>query len=73
MTKFAFVSAERGNHAVATLCRVIGASVSGFYFSHPDSTYFSVGRIGEDQVQDLARRRGADVVQMKRLLGSNLG
>ena len=31
MTKFAFVSAERGNHAVATLCRVIGASVSGFY------------------------------------------
>ncbi len=31
MTKFAFVSAERGNHAVATLCRVVGASVSGFY------------------------------------------
>ena len=31
MTKFAFVSAERVNHAVATLCRVIGASVSGFY------------------------------------------
>ena len=31
MTKFAFVSAERVNHAVATLCRVVGASVSGFY------------------------------------------
>ena len=31
MTKFAFVSAERANHAVAMLCRVIGASVSGFY------------------------------------------
>lgn len=31
MTKFAFVSAERANHAVATLCRVVGASVSGFY------------------------------------------
>jgi transposase InsO family protein len=31
VTKFAFVSAERGNHAVATLCRVVGASVSGFY------------------------------------------
>ncbi len=31
MTKFAFVSAERGNHAVVTLCRVVGASVSGFY------------------------------------------
>ena len=31
MTKFAFVSVERGNHAVATLCRIVGASVSGFY------------------------------------------
>ncbi len=31
MTKFAFVSAERANHAVSTLCRVVGASVSGFY------------------------------------------
>jgi hypothetical protein len=31
VTKFAFVSAERGSHAVATLCRLIGASVSGFY------------------------------------------
>ena len=31
MTKFAFVSAERGNHAVSTLCRVVGVSVSGFY------------------------------------------
>ena len=30
-TKFAFVSAERANHAVAALCRVVGASVSGFY------------------------------------------
>ena len=31
MSRFAFVAAERGHHAVATLCRVIGASVSGFY------------------------------------------
>ena len=31
MTKFAFVAAERANHAVAMLCRVVGASVSGFY------------------------------------------
>ena len=31
MTKFAFVSAERGNHPVATLCRAVGVSVSGFY------------------------------------------
>jgi hypothetical protein len=31
VTKFAFVATERANHAVATLCRVVGASVSGFY------------------------------------------
>ena len=31
------------------------ASVSGFYIGHPDSTYFNVGKIGEDQLQDLAR------------------
>jgi 5-methyltetrahydrofolate--homocysteine methyltransferase len=48
------------------------ASVSGFYFSHPDSTYFNVGRIGEDQLQDLARRRGAEVAQLQKLLAPNL-
>jgi 5-methyltetrahydrofolate--homocysteine methyltransferase len=48
------------------------ASVSGCYFSHPDSTYFSVGKIGEDQLQDQARRRGADVAQLQRLLAPNL-
>lgn len=36
------------------------ASVSGFYFSHPESRYFNVGRIGQDQLQDLAQRRGMD-------------
>jgi len=40
--------------------------------SHPDSTYFNVGRIGEDQLQDLARRRGAEVAQLQRLLAPNL-
>ena len=35
-----------------------GASVSGFYFSHPESQYFVVGRIGRDQVQDYAARKG---------------
>ena len=49
------------------------ASVSGFYFSHPESTYFSVGRIGADQVQDLAQRRGVDLAQVQRLLAPNLG
>ncbi len=48
------------------------ASVSGFYIGHPDSQYFSVGRIGEDQVQDMAQRRGMDEADLRRLLGPNL-
>lgn len=48
------------------------ASVSGFYFSHPEAKYFSVGRIGEDQVQDLAQRRGAALADVQRLLAPNL-
>lgn len=48
------------------------ASVSGFYLSHPQATYFNVGRIDADQVQDLARRRGAAVEDLQRLLAPNL-
>ncbi|RID97866.1 methionine synthase [Simplicispira hankyongi] len=48
------------------------ASVSGFYIGHPESQYFSVGRIGEDQVQDMAARRGMDEAELRRLLGPNL-
>ena len=56
-----------------SLAMMPAASVSGFYLSHPDSTYFNVGRIGEDQLEDLARRRGAERAELQRLLGSNLG
>jgi 5-methyltetrahydrofolate--homocysteine methyltransferase len=55
-----------------SLAMMPAASVSGFYLSHPASTYFNVGRIGEDQLQDQARRRGADVAQLQRLLAPNL-
>jgi 5-methyltetrahydrofolate--homocysteine methyltransferase len=48
------------------------ASVSGFYLSHPDSKYFSVGRIGEDQLVDQAQRRGRDKSELQRLLAPNL-
>ncbi|HUW50748.1 MAG TPA: methionine synthase [Sulfuricella sp.] len=37
------------------------AAVSGFYFAHPESTYFALGKIGRDQVEDYARRKGMDV------------
>jgi 5-methyltetrahydrofolate--homocysteine methyltransferase len=48
------------------------ASVSGFYLAHPASTYFNVGKIGEDQLLDQAQRRGADVALLQRLLAPNL-
>jgi 5-methyltetrahydrofolate--homocysteine methyltransferase len=48
------------------------ASVSGFFIAHPDSSYFNVGRIGEDQLQDMAARRGMDEKALQRLLAPNL-
>ena len=49
------------------------ASVSGMYFSHPDARYFNLGRIGRDQVEDYARRKGMDITEVERWLGPNLG
>ena len=48
------------------------ASVSGFYFSHPESTYFAVGKIGQDQVADYARRKGVSLAEAERWLAPNL-
>jgi len=48
------------------------ASVSGFYLAHPQAQYFNVGRVGEDQVQDMAQRRGVSVEELRRWLGPNL-
>ncbi len=50
-----------------------GASVSGFYFAHPDSTYFGVGAIQRDQLEDYCRRKGWDLKQGERWLGAHLG
>jgi len=49
------------------------ASVAGFYFSHPESSYFAVGKVGEDQVADFARRKGIPVAEAERWLAPNLG
>jgi 5-methyltetrahydrofolate--homocysteine methyltransferase len=48
------------------------ASVSGLYFAHEDARYFSVGRIGRDQVDDYARRKGVQRVEIERWLRPNL-
>ena len=49
-----------------------GSSVSGFYFSHPSSRYFGVGKIGRDQAEDYARRKGWSLEEAERWLGSIL-
>jgi 5-methyltetrahydrofolate--homocysteine methyltransferase len=50
-----------------------GASVSGWYFSHPDSRYFAVAQIQRDQVEDYAVRKGMSVMEVERWLAPNLG
>jgi 5-methyltetrahydrofolate--homocysteine methyltransferase len=49
-----------------------GAAVSGFYFAHPESKYFVVGKVGEDQLADMAQRRGMDKTELERHLAPNL-
>ncbi|HPS63398.1 MAG TPA: vitamin B12 dependent-methionine synthase activation domain-containing protein, partial [Bacteroidales bacterium] len=49
-----------------------GASVSGYYFAHPESRYFNLGRIGKDQVADYARRKNLSPEQVEKLLNTNL-
>ncbi len=56
----------------SSLAMTPAASVSGFYLAHPEATYFNVGRIGEDQVKDLAQRQGVAVKDLERLLAPNL-
>jgi 5-methyltetrahydrofolate--homocysteine methyltransferase len=49
------------------------AAVSGWYFSHPESRYFSVGKIGRDQVEEYAARKGWSLAEAERWLSPNLG
>jgi 5-methyltetrahydrofolate--homocysteine methyltransferase len=63
---------EIGMSVTESMAMMPAASVSGFYLGHPESTYFNVGKIGDDQVQDLARRRGLQQQELQRLLAPNL-
>ena len=49
-----------------------GSSVSGLYFAHPESRYFSLGKIDRDQVADYSKRKGMSVAEVERWLGQNL-
>ena len=63
------VGIELTEHAAMTPA----ASVSGLYFAHPQARYFTVGRIGEDQIASYARRKGLSIEAVERWLTPSLG
>jgi len=63
---------EIGMSVTESLAMLPAASVSGFYLAHPDSTYFSVGKIGADQLADYARRMNLSDVDARRALAPQL-
>lgn len=62
-----------GVHLTENFAMAPAASVSGFYFANPQARYFSVGKIGRDQVADYAKRRHMTVAEAERWLAPNLG
>jgi 5-methyltetrahydrofolate--homocysteine methyltransferase len=74
-TLFDLLQVERSAGIVLTeSCAMLpAAAVSGYYFGHPEARYFGVGRIGRDQAEDYARRKGMPVEDVERWLSPNLG
>jgi 5-methyltetrahydrofolate--homocysteine methyltransferase len=66
------VEAKTGMQITESFAMWPGSSVSGLYFAHPESRYFSLGKIGRDQVEDYATRKGMSVAEVERWLGPNL-
>ena len=73
-TLFRLLDAERnaGMTLTESFAMLPTAAVSGYYFSHPGSQYFVVGRVSKEQAQDYARRKGVQLAQVERWLASNL-
>ncbi|MFT4195099.1 methionine synthase [Ottowia sp.] len=70
---FVLLGAEEiGMHLTDSYAMSPAASVSGFYFSHPEATYFNVGKIGPDQAIDMAERSGEALEEVERALAPNL-
>ena len=65
-------AAKQGITLTESAAMLPAASVSGLYFSHPDAKYFNVGRIGRDQLESYARRKGVTVEEAERWLAPNL-
>ncbi len=66
-------AADAGLELTENFAATPGASVSGVYFAHPESRYFAVGRLGRDQVDDYAARKGVSLEEAERWLRPNLG
>ncbi|MEN9538238.1 MAG: methionine synthase, partial [Pseudomonadota bacterium] len=63
---------EIGMGLTESLAMTPAASVSGFYIAHPEAQYFNVGKVGDDQLADLAARRGVEQDELQKLLGANM-
>ena len=66
------VEANTGIQITESFAMWPGSSVSGLYFAHPESRYFSLGKIDRDQVADYSQRKGMSVAEVERWLGQNL-
>ncbi|TWR24044.1 methionine synthase [Mucilaginibacter pallidiroseus] len=73
-TLFEILKAEDNAHMHLTesLAMMPAASVSGFYFAHPDARYFGLNKISKDQVEDYAKRKNMSIDTVERWLGPNL-
>ncbi|WP_281300522.1 MULTISPECIES: methionine synthase [unclassified Iodidimonas] len=72
---FALLDAEKatGIHLTESFAMLPASSVSGYYLAHPESHYFGIGKIGPDQVEDYAKRRGVEIARIEKWLSPNLG
>ena len=73
-TLFKLLNAEKltGVSLTESMAMYPTASVSGWYFAHPDSKYFGIGKIEKDQIEDYAKRKGESVEFIEKWLGPNL-
>ena len=70
---FELLKAERiGMRLTESYAMYPAAAVSGYYLSHPESQYFAVGKVGRDQIEDYARRKGMPVAEAERWLAPYL-
>ena len=65
--------AATGIHLTENYAMTPAASVCGLYFAHPQSKYFAVGKIGKDQAEDYARRKGLPLSAVEKWLSPHLG